>query len=185
MPRHLVDAILAVEDQRFETHRGIDPRRIAGAFLANLRAGRVAQGGSTLTQQLVKNFFLTPERTLKRKAQEALMALLVEARYDKDEILQAYLNEIYLGQRGATAIHGMGEAARVFYGKGWQRAHRGGVGAAGGDHPEPERTLALPGPGARRRATQPGARPHAPPGVASTTPSGEEARESSRSSSRR
>ena len=121
VPRHLIDAVLAVEDQRFESHRGIDPRRIAGALLANLRAGRVAQGGSTLTQQLVKNFFLTPERTLTRKVQEALMALLVEARYDKDEILQAYLNEIYLGQRGATAIHGMGEAARVYYGKPWQQ----------------------------------------------------------------
>jgi len=120
VPPHLIDAVLAVEDQRFESHRGIDPRRIAGAFLANLRAGRVAQGGSTLTQQLVKNFFLTPERTLERKAQEALMALLVEARYEKDEILQAYLNEIYLGQRGATAIHGMGEATRVYFGKPWQ-----------------------------------------------------------------
>ncbi len=117
LPPTLVDAVLAVEDQRFETHSGIDPRRIAGAMLANLRAGSVQQGGSTLTQQLVKNFFLTPERTLKRKSQEAVMALLVEARYGKSEILQAYLNEIYLGQRGATAIHGVGEAARVFYGK--------------------------------------------------------------------
>jgi penicillin-binding protein 1B len=120
VPRHMVDAVLAVEDQRFESHSGIDPRRIVGAFLANLRAGRVTQGGSTLTQQLVKNFFLTPERTLKRKGQEAMMALLVESRYDKDEILQAYLNEIYLGQRGSTAIHGMGEAARVYYGKSWR-----------------------------------------------------------------
>jgi penicillin-binding protein 1B len=117
VPRHLVDAVLAVEDQRFETHSGIDPRRIVGAFLANLRAGSITQGGSTLTQQLVKNFFLTPERTLRRKAQEAVMALLVEARYDKREILQAYLNEIYLGQRGATAVHGVGEAARVYFGK--------------------------------------------------------------------
>jgi penicillin-binding protein 1B len=117
MPRHLIDAVLAVEDQRFETHRGIDPKRIAGALVANLRAGAVRQGGSTLTQQLVKNFFLTPERTLRRKLQEAAMALLVEARYDKGEILQAYLNEIYLGQRGSTAIHGVGEASRVFFGK--------------------------------------------------------------------
>jgi penicillin-binding protein 1B len=120
VPRYLVDAVLAVEDQRFESHRGIDPRRIVGAFLANLRAGRVAQGGSTLTQQLVKNFFLTPERTLRRKVQEATMALLVEARYDKEQILQAYLNEIYLGQRGATAIHGIGEATRVYFGKSWR-----------------------------------------------------------------
>ena len=117
LPAHLVGAILAVEDQRFEEHRGIDPRRIAGALLANLRAGAVRQGGSTVTQQLVKNFFLTPERTLRRKFQEAAMALVVEARYDKHEILEAYLNEIYLGQRGPTAIHGVGEAAHVFFGK--------------------------------------------------------------------
>jgi penicillin-binding protein 1B len=117
LPHHLSDAVLAVEDQRFETHSGIDFRRVAGAMLANLRAGRIAQGGSTLTQQLVKNFFLTPERTYRRKLQEAVMALLVEARYDKSEILESYLNEIYLGQRGATAIHGVGEAARVFFGK--------------------------------------------------------------------
>jgi len=117
LPSHLVDAIVAVEDQRFATHPGIDVRRIGGALLANLRAGSIRQGGSTLTQQLVKNFFLTPERTLKRKAQEAVMALLVELRYDKREILETYLNEIYLGQRGATAIHGVGEASLRFFGK--------------------------------------------------------------------
>ena len=117
LPPHVIDAVLAVEDRRFETHAGLDPRRIAGAVIANLKAGGVRQGGSTLTQQLVKNFFLTPERTFKRKAQEAVMALLVEFRHEKHEILQAYLNEIYLGQRGATAIHGIGEASRVFYGK--------------------------------------------------------------------
>jgi penicillin-binding protein 1B len=121
LPRHVIDAVLAVEDQRFETHPGIDVRRIAGAMLANLRAGSIRQGGSTLTQQLVKNFFLTPERTLRRKSQEAVMALLVEARYDKREILQTYLNEIYLGQRGSTAIHGVGEAARLYFGKPAQR----------------------------------------------------------------
>jgi penicillin-binding protein 1B len=117
LPQHLIDAVLAVEDQRFESHPGIDLRRIVGAMLANLRAGSIQQGGSTLTQQLVKNFFLTPERTYRRKIQEALMALLVEARYDKDEILESYLNEIYLGQRGATAIHGVGEATRLYFGK--------------------------------------------------------------------
>jgi penicillin-binding protein 1B len=117
VPEHLVQAILAVEDQRFESHPGIDLRRIAGALLANLRAGGIRQGGSTLTQQLVKNFFLTPERTLRRKVQEAAMALIVEARYEKSEILQAYLNEIYLGQRGSTAVHGVGEAAHVYFGK--------------------------------------------------------------------
>lgn len=117
VPDHLVAAIKAVEDRRFEDHHGIDPVRIAGAFLANLRAGGIRQGGSTLTQQLVKNFFLTPERTLTRKATEAVMALMVEARYDKRQILEAYLNEIYMGQRGSTGVHGVGEAARFFFGK--------------------------------------------------------------------
>ncbi len=117
VPVHLVDAILVTEDRRFESHHGVDLRRIAGAMVANLRAGGVRQGGSTLTQQLVKNFFLTPERTLRRKLQEAVMALLVEARYTKPEILESYLNEIYLGQRGATAIHGVGEASRFYFGK--------------------------------------------------------------------
>ncbi len=117
VPPSLVAAILAVEDQRFEEHPGIDWRRIAGAFWVNLRSGSIRQGGSTLTQQLVKNFFLTPARTVQRKLQEAVMALLVEARYEKPAILESYLNEIYLGQRGATAIHGVGEAARFYFGK--------------------------------------------------------------------
>ena len=117
LPRHLSDAVLAVEDQRFESHHGVDPRRIVGALLANLRAGGIRQGASTLTQQLVKNFFLTPEQTLSRKFTEAVMALLVEARYDKEAILESYLNEIYLGQRGSTEIHGMGEATKFYFGK--------------------------------------------------------------------
>jgi penicillin-binding protein 1B len=117
VPPHLIDAILAVEDQRFHEHRGVDFRRIVGALVANLRAGGIRQGGSTLTQQLVKNFFLTPERSFERKLQEAVMAVLVEARYEKEAILEAYLNEIYLGQRGSTAVHGVGEAARFYFGK--------------------------------------------------------------------
>jgi penicillin-binding protein 1B len=117
VPRHLVDAVLAVEDQRFEQHVGIDWVRVLGAFWANLQAGEITQGGSTLTQQLVKNFFLTPERTFARKLQEAVMAVLVEARYEKSAILEAYLNEIYLGQRDSTALHGVGEAARFYFGK--------------------------------------------------------------------
>ena len=117
VPAHLTAAITAVEDRRFEEHHGVDPVRIAGAMLANLRAGGIRQGGSTLTQQLVKNFFLTPERTLRRKLTEAMMALMVEARYEKDQILEAYLNEIYMGRRGSTSIHGVGEAARFFFGK--------------------------------------------------------------------
>ena len=117
VPSHLISAIYAVEDRRFEEHHGVDPRRIVGAMLANLRAGGIRQGGSTLTQQLVKNFFLTPERTLRRKITEAVMALIVEARYTKPQILEAYLNEIYMGRRGSTAIHGVGEASRFFFGK--------------------------------------------------------------------
>jgi penicillin-binding protein 1B len=117
LPRHLSDAVLAVEDQRFESHHGVDLRRIAGAFLANVRAGGIRQGASTLTQQLVKNFFLTPEQTIRRKLTEAVMAVLVEARYDKEEILESYLNEVYLGQRGSTEVHGMGEGASFYFGK--------------------------------------------------------------------
>ncbi len=117
VPRLLIDAVLAVEDQRFEAHPGIDLRRVFGAAWANLIAGEVRQGGSTLTQQLVKNFFLTPERSLERKLQEAAMALIVEARYEKPAILEAYLNEIYLGQRGPTSIHGVGEASLFYFGK--------------------------------------------------------------------
>ena len=117
LPRHLSDAVLAVEDQRFESHHGVDPRRVVGALLANLRAGGIRQGASTLTQQLVKNFFLTPDQTFERKFTEAVMAVLVEARYDKEAILESYLNEIYLGQRGSTEIHGMGEAAKFYFGR--------------------------------------------------------------------
>jgi penicillin-binding protein 1B len=117
VPQHLVDAILAVEDQRFQSHHGVDVRRIVGAAIANLKAGSIRQGGSTLTQQLAKNFFLSHDRTLRRKLDEAAMAMIMEARYAKDEILEAYLNEIYLGQRGATAVHGVGEAARYYFGK--------------------------------------------------------------------
>lgn len=117
VPRHLVDAIVAVEDQRFDSHLGIDPVRIVGAFWANLRSGSITQGGSTLTQQLVKNFFLTPERTLSRKLQEAALSVIVELRYAKNEILECYLNEIYMGQRGATEVHGVGEASRLYFGK--------------------------------------------------------------------
>lgn len=117
VPDHLIQAIYAIEDRRFEEHNGVDLRRIVGALLANLRAGGIREGGSTLTQQLVKNFFLTPERTIRRKLTEAVMALIVEARYSKPEILEAYLNEIYMGRRGSTAIHGVGEASRFFFGK--------------------------------------------------------------------
>jgi len=116
VPASLLQAFVAIEDRKFYSHHGIDPRGIARAAYSTL-TGRGLQGGSTLTQQLVKNFFLTPERTLRRKATEILMALLLELHYSKDDILETYLNEIYLGQDGNRAIHGVGLASQFFFGK--------------------------------------------------------------------
>lgn len=116
VPQSLQDAILVVEDRDFYRHPGISLKRIFGAIYASRRGGTM-QGGSTLTQQLVKNLYLSPERTLRRKAVEAVMALILDARYGKDEIFEAYLNEIYLGQRGSIAVTGIGEAARYYFGK--------------------------------------------------------------------
>ncbi|MGH7562660.1 MAG: transglycosylase domain-containing protein [Gemmatimonadales bacterium] len=117
LPEHLIGAVLAVEDQRFFGHHGLDVRRIGGALIANVRAGAIRQGGSTITQQLSKNLFLSARRTPLRKLREMAHALVIEARYAKDAILEAYLNEIYLGQDGAGAIHGVGAAARFYFGK--------------------------------------------------------------------
>lgn len=115
-PQHLIDALIATEDHRYYTHHGLDPRGIARAVVVAVRGGRV-QGGSTLTQQLAKNFFLTPERTLQRKFTEMVMALLLELHYSKNEILETYLNEVYLGQDGNRAIHGFGLAASFYFDK--------------------------------------------------------------------
>jgi len=115
-PRSLIDAVLVTEDRDFYRHSGVSVRRLFGAAVATARGG-MKQGGSTLTQQLVKNFYLTPERTIRRKAVEALIATVLDARYSKDEILEAYLNEIYLGRRGSIALTGVGEAARYYFGK--------------------------------------------------------------------
>ncbi len=117
LPDQLVKAVLAIEDRRFFSHPGLDPLRIIGAALRNLRAESYLQGGSTITQQLVKNFFLTPERTIRRKVQEAFLAFVLERRASKQEILELYLNEIYLGQAGSFSINGMGEAARMYFRK--------------------------------------------------------------------
>lgn len=114
-PDHLVDAVLAVEDQRFTEHHGLDLRRIGGALVANVRAGGIAEGGSTITQQLAKNLFLDARRTPLRKLREAALAVALELRHDKDAILEAYLNEVYLGQDGGRAIHGMAAAARHYF----------------------------------------------------------------------
>lgn len=117
VPRHVVHAVLAAEDSRFFEHGGLDPVGILRAFYANLRSGDIRQGGSTITQQLAKNYFLTPERTLTRKVKEALMALIMEAMYEKNVILEIYLNEIYLGQKESVSINGIGEASTFYFGK--------------------------------------------------------------------
>ncbi len=117
IPSHLIQAVLAVEDQRFYEHHGVDIRRIGGALLANLKAGGIREGGSTLTQQLAKNLYLTADRTPIRKIRELAFALTLEARHTKAEILEGYLNEIYLGQDGGRPIHGVGAAARYYFGK--------------------------------------------------------------------
>jgi penicillin-binding protein 1B len=117
LPPHLIDAVLAVEDIRFFDHPGLDARRVVGASLANLRAWRLAEGASTLTQQLVRSLYLSRERAFGRKLREMRLALALERRYGKPEILEAYLNEVYLGQRGAVRIHGVGAAAHHYFRK--------------------------------------------------------------------
>lgn len=117
VPQHLQDAVVVTEDVRFWRHPGVDPFGIVRAVFRNLRAGGVAEGASTLTQQLVKNYFLTSERTFKRKIIEAFMAVILDARYSKREILEAYLNDIYLGRNRSISILGVGEASRFYFGK--------------------------------------------------------------------
>ncbi len=114
VPQPLIDALIATEDRSFYEHKGVSVRGIARAVLNNF-SGRSMQGGSTITQQLIKNFYLNSDRTLKRKANEAIMAVLLELHYSKDEILQTYLNEIYLGQNGNRSINGFGLASQFYF----------------------------------------------------------------------
>lgn len=117
IPEVLVHAILAIEDRRFFEHSGVDVNGLARALLRNVADERLAQGGSTITQQLVKNTYLTPEKTVQRKYAEAMLSFALERRLSKNDIFALYCNEIYLGQRGAVAVRGVKEAAKVFYGK--------------------------------------------------------------------
>lgn len=117
VPPLLVETLLDIEDRKFWRHWGVDPAAILRAAWANLRAKRVVQGGSTITQQLIKNMFLSSEQTLLRKANEAIMALLLELHEPKEAILEAYLNEIYLGQDGPRAVHGFGLASQFYFNK--------------------------------------------------------------------
>jgi len=116
VPQSLIDGLIAVEDRRYYDHWGISPVGIIRALWANLTSGSIAQGGSTLTQQLVKNMYLSADQTLWRKANEALMSLVMEWHYSKEEILEAYLNEIYIGQQGRRSINGFGLGAQFFFG---------------------------------------------------------------------
>jgi penicillin-binding protein 1A len=111
--KHMIDAILAVEDRRFYSHSGIDPIRIAGAAWRNARARRIVEGGSTITQQLARAVRLTPERTFKRKIQEIVLAVRLEERYSKARILEEYLNTVYFGE----GYYGVEAAARGYFGK--------------------------------------------------------------------
>jgi len=117
VPPYLLETLIAVEDRDFYSHWGVSPKSIARAVWINTSGGKMTQGGSTLTQQLVKNFYLTSERSLTRKLTEAMMALLLELHYDKKEILEAYLNEVFVGQDGQRAVHGFGLSSQFFFGQ--------------------------------------------------------------------
>jgi penicillin-binding protein 1B len=117
IPRVLVQAITSIEDRRFFDHHGLDVFGVARAILRNAGDERIGQGGSTITQQLVKNTYLTPERTLRRKYAEAMLAFTIERRLSKEDIFALYCNEIYLGQRGVVAVRGVEQASRAYFGK--------------------------------------------------------------------
>jgi len=117
VPPLLPAALKAVEDRKFDTHHGVDPTAIARAVWANVKAGGIAQGGSTLTQQLVRSYFLTTDQTMSRKLREAAMSLALELHFTKADLMNAYVNEIYLGQDGQRAVHGFGLASQFYFGK--------------------------------------------------------------------
>jgi penicillin-binding protein 1B len=117
IPRQLVDAVLSTEDHRFYHHVGVDPIAVGRALWENLGKGQIVQGGSTITQQLAKNLYFSSERTLLRKVREAVAAFVLEQKYSKEAILEAYLNEIYFGQVGSVGVYGVSEAARVYFDK--------------------------------------------------------------------
>ena len=146
LPEHVVQAVLSMEDSRFFEHEGLDPIGIARAMVSNIVSDGPMQGGSTLTQQLVKNLFLTSERTYARKGREALLALALERTRDKDEILELYLNEVYFGQAAGASVCGIDQAARVFFGKPASRLALGEAAVLGGIVSAPNRYSPLKHP---------------------------------------
>src|SRR6201988_4194792 len=117
VPPLLPAALKAVEDRKFDTHHGVDPVAMLRALWVNVRAGQIEQGGSTLTQQLVRSYFLSSRQTLSRKVREAVMAVALDAPFTKAYLMNAYINEIFLGQDGDRAIHGFGLASQFYFGK--------------------------------------------------------------------
>ena len=155
VPPLLPEALKAVEDRKFDSHHGVNPLAILRALFVNVRAGQIEQGGSTLTQQLVKSYFLDSRRTLRRKAEEAMMAVILEARYEKADIMNAYINEIYLGQDGRRAVHGFGLGSQFYFGKPLAELDLPEIALHGRRHPRP--LLLRPAAAARAsaRAAQP------------------------------
>ena len=117
IPQSLVQAVLAIEDRRFFEHGGVNYYRLMMAVFKDVRSGQKAQGGSTLTMQLARGFFLTPEKRLKRKMIEIAITFQLESRFNKKQIFEMYANQINLGQRGSFSINGFGEAAKAYFGK--------------------------------------------------------------------
>ena len=158
VPPLLPAALKAVEDRKFDTHHGVNPLAILRALFVNVRAGQVEQGGSTLTQQLVKSYFLDSRRTLRRKLEEAIMAFILESRFEKADIMNAYINEIYLGQDGRRAVHGFGLASQFYFGKPVGGTEPAGNRADGRDRARPVVLRPAPAAEACARTPQPGAR---------------------------
>ena len=152
IPPSLQKAVIAAEDARFYSHYGIDFVGIGRALVANLRERRFAQGGSTITQQLAKNFFLSPKKTIGRKLREAELALVLELRYSKKTILEMYLNKIYFGQEGARGIYGVEEAAGFYFSKRAADLTLEEAATAGRHHPLAEPVLPVPRPRRPRRS---------------------------------
>ena len=157
IPPVMVQAVLAIEDRRFFEHSGVNFGRTLEAVWEDVIRQRRAQGGSTLTQQLARGFFLTPEKSIKRKVTEMLIAEELEQKFSKQQIFEFYANWVNLGQRGSFGISGFAEASPIVFREGSERHLAAGSGIAGGNHPGAEPAFAVPASGARARAAQSGA----------------------------